>query len=400
MLYLVLLLVSSSSGATAYTQNTQLAGSKQSPISDQLLWQYALPATPVFAEINAQGDKIAVVTNTTPNHLLLLDAGRGLHLWNFTPPEPPSTNITCLSLAADGEYVAIGTTDGSVYILEGDSGEIIQNWSLPGTIREVALSEHGTFLVIAVAGFLIYANRLQSTFLWSQYLAEPPHHFSALTFSRIGSSFVAGTTDGHLYSIQTGDGEILWEHTFDAAVNHLSLTTDDSLLLAATENTCVIFSSNGLAQQEYNLEFEAFALSRFGEYFALAQNNLVYIYSDHQPLPDSNYTFPSPISTLALPRNGEYLLAGDISGTIYVLYTQGTRFLWSTTFNEPILNFLTPEDESYFILVTPTSVMGFLLVSWMVGFYSTQALVFLALSTIALVALVLWLLFPRRKLKP
>ncbi len=391
---LVLLLVGGSGVAT--WNEAPIMRLQPATINEHLLWQYQLATTPVFTSMDALGEKVAVVIGTHPPHLLFIDAETGTPLWNFTPPEPTTVNITCLSVAANGDYVAIGTSNGSVYILDGSSGNIVQNWSFLGPIRDVTLSELGTFLGIAVAGFLVYASRHESTLLWARHIARPPHHCRRLSFRRSGSSFAVGLTNGRLYSVQAGDGDIIWEFVFDDAVDYLSLTVDDSFVAAATGETCVIFGQNGAVLQEYNLEHETLALSLTGRYFVLAQDRMVYIYSDNQPLPQYNHSFPAPITHLSLPQDGSYLLAGDVHGAAYALSTQENRLLWNIPLNEPILEFLIPDNDDYFVIVTQNSLVALLLTSKLANIYSTQAMVLFALSTVALVALTLWIILPWR----
>jgi hypothetical protein len=124
---------------------------------------------------------------------------------------------------------------------------------------------------------------------------------------------------------------------------------------------------------------------------------MIQIYSDIQPFPQYNRSFPTTITHLAFLQDGSYLLAGDTDGTIYTLYTPTNRLLGYIPPEEPILEFLTPENQDSFFIVTQTTLARLSLTSKLAGFYSIQAVVFVVISVIALVTLTIWILLPRRE---
>jgi outer membrane protein assembly factor BamB len=370
-------------------------------LNQHILWQHSYTGTLRLSEISSGGETIAFVTDTQPSTLTVLDGFNGEQLWEFTPTGIAQYNrtITGLSISANGEYLAIGTTGGSVYLFYRSSPEIVQHWQTYAPVSAVGVSELGTFIAISFTGAVYFLSRLEGTPLWGEYFALPPYEIINMTLDNEGSTLAVSTTENLVIVIRTGDGGLFWDFQLNTTVVSLQLNAAGTLLFATTEAYALLFSEGGGIAHQYPFAPRVFAFSRVGRNVALAPNNTVYVYSLQSFRPVTNHTFDSEVSSLAFTFDGTFLLAGTTAGSLFTINPVNFEVLWTLPINEPIIRLFTPDLGDAFIAVTPTS--------WVAGriFSITGLVTYLGpfivviLTSVVLGIITIWLIRPRRERK-
>ena len=368
-------------------------------LNQHILWQYSYTGTLRLAQISSRGETIAFVTDTEPSTLTILDGFNGAQLWSFTPTGIAQYNrtIAALWLSANGEYLAIGTTGGSVYLFHRNSPEIVQHWQTPYPISSVGVSEVGTFIAISFDRAVYFLSRLEGTPLWGDYFALPPYQILNMSIDHEGSTLAVSTTENMVNVIRTGDGELFWDYQLNATITALQLNAAGTLLFTATESYAILFSEGGARAQEYAIAPTVFAFSGAGQNTALAPNNTVYVYNLQSPRPIANHSFDSQVTSLALTFDGTFLLAGTIAGIFHVINPTNFDVYWTLPLDEPIIRVLTPDFGDYFIAVTSTRIVAGRISSITGLLTYLTPLILVILTSVCVGLITIWLVRPRPK---
>ena len=368
-------------------------------LNQHILWHHSYTGTLRLAQISSQGETIAFVTATQPSTLTVLDGSNGALLWAFTPTGIAQYNrtITALGVSANGEYLAIGTTGGSVYLFHHNSPEIVQHWQTSIPISSIGLSEVGTFIAISFAGAVYFLSRLEGTPLWGEYFALAPYQILNMSIDRKGSTLAVSTTENMVNVIRTGDGELFWDSQLNGSITALQLNAAGTLLFTATENYALIFSEGGARAKEYPIAPTVFAFSGAGQNVALAPNTTVYVYDFQSPRPIANHSFDSQVTSLAFTFEGTFLLAATFAGTLYVINPANFDVYWTLPLGEPIIRLLVPDVGDYFLAATPTRIFAGRISSITGLFTYFTPLILVILTSICTAIITIWLVRPRPK---
>lgn len=368
-------------------------------LNQHLQWQFLLPNELGFVCLSANGQTVAVTTGLEPSTLTVLDGTTGHALWNFIPTslEQENRTITAIGVSADGEYIAIGTSGGSIYMFHRSSNTIVQIWHAYHPITAIKLSELGTFISIAFAGSLYYLRRIDGVVLWSLTIALPPHQITSITNDQTGNHLAISTTTPSLTFIFTST-EYYWNISLTEPSQALQFNADGNRILLISQSACRLLDQNGATEQQYPLASTIFSFSTSGNRLALAPNETVFYYSTHSTTPISQYTFTEETpASLGITFDERVLLLGTNAGTIYTINPVDFESLWMLNLGEPINRILTPQQGDTFLVATQTTLLS-LRISSVSGFY-IYLLPILVILVVTVVAGIITIMFLRPKKK-
>ncbi|MFX1564920.1 MAG: hypothetical protein ACFFCH_02895 [Promethearchaeota archaeon] len=339
-------------------------------LNQHLLWQYSLPHELGFVCLSTNGQTVAVTTGSAPSTLTVLDGTTGQILWDFIPTGLTQENrtITALSVSTDGEYLAIGTSGGSIYMFHRSSNIIVQSWHAYFPITAINLSEVGTFISIAFAGSLYYLRRIDGVVVWSLTLALPPNRITNITSDQTGNHLAISASTPSLSFIFTST-EFYWNISLIEPSQALQLNTEGNRILLITHSQCVLLNQEGTIILQYPTTSQIFTFSKLGNRLALAPNETIFVYSSSSTIPISQGAFTGEMPTsLGITFDERALLLGTSTGTVYTIHLSDFETLWSLNLAEPILHILTPNVGDAFLITTPTTLLT-LRISSVTGFY-------------------------------
>ena len=370
-------------------------------LNQHVVWESPFTGELRFIRISSEGKTIAFVTGSEPSTLSVMDGANGELLWEFTPTGLAHYNgtITCLGLSADGEYMAIGTTGGNVYLFHRSGPEIIQHWQTPSPIITLAVSGVGTFIAIAYANLIYFLSRLERTPLWSENMTSPAYFIANMSASRSGSALVVSATDRRLSVYQTGTGQLYSTKFLNRTTRDLQFNAAGTQFFMATESYGILYRAEGPRLQEYPITPNVFALSGEGENIALAPNDTVHVFDLESPPLVANRSFDSSVSSLSFTFDGTFLLVGTIRGTLYATNPANFDVFWTLTLNEPIMKLLTPDVGDFFLAATTTRLIAGRIFS-ITGLITFLApLILVIFTSVGAGILTIWLIRPRRSPK-
>ncbi len=151
--------------------------------------------------------------------------------WNVTFEE----DIYSVSRSGDGGYIACGSEDGHIYLLNRDQRRLWNYRTGGAPIGDIAISSDGTRIAaLSEDGMLYYLSR-SGRMLWSKSIGRSNQVATAYD----GSIVAAG---GDTISVYSADGERVWSHDTGTKVSGIDLSADGSLLAASDQNQIYLFS--------------------------------------------------------------------------------------------------------------------------------------------------------------
>ncbi len=366
-------------------------------LNQHLIWQYPLLDELELVRLSANGRTIAVTTGIEPSTLTVLDGLTGQTLWGFTPTGLSQENrtITSLGISANGEYLAIGTSGGSILMFHRSSSAIVQTWQAYAPITAISLSEIGTFITITFSRHIYFLRRLDGGVIWSLTPALTPNVITNVTSDQNGNHLAVSTSLPVLTFIFSSN-QIYWNLNLTEPTSVLQLNADGTQLFMMGETSSRLMDQNGETSQIYPIVSQLFAFSASGARIAMAPNETLYLYSDQSPTPLRNHTFTGETPTsLELTYQADVLLLGTQAGTLYTINPQDFEPLWTLLLGEPITHLLTPNTGDSFLVTTPNTLLT-LRISSISGFYS-NLLPLLVIIGVSIVAGIITLILLRPK---
>ena len=371
-------------------------------LNQHLLWQYSFSNDLGFVRLSANGQTVAITTGTEPSTLTVIDGNAGRALWDYTPTGLAQENrtITALGISADGEYLAIGTSGGGIFMFHRSSNAIVQTWYTFTPITAISISEIGTFITIAFSGQLYFLRRLDGGVIWSLTSALNPDVITNFTSDHSGNHIAVSTSTPSLTFIFSSN-QYYWDRNLTESTTALQLNSNGMYLFMVDQSSSRLVDQNGGTTQVYQIVPELFALSSTASRIAMASNETIFLYSSSTPNPLRNYTFTEEIPTsIGLTYHADILLLGTQSGNLYTASTADFESLWTLPLGEPITHLLTPNIGDSFLVATTTTLLN-LRISSITGFYANLLPLLVILSvSVAVVVITFLFLRPKRREYP
>jgi WD40 repeat protein len=151
--------------------------------------------------------------------------------WNVTFEE----DIFSIARSADGGYIACGSKDGHIYLLNRDQRQVWNYRTGGALIGDIAISSDGARIAaLSEDGMLYYLSR-SGRMLWSKSIGRS----NQVATADDGSIVAAG---GDTISVYSADGERIWSHDTGTKVSGIDLSADGSLLAASDRDRIYVFS--------------------------------------------------------------------------------------------------------------------------------------------------------------
>jgi WD40 repeat protein len=363
-----------------------------SPIEDYLKWRVPLPSPPLLSVLSKDGSTLVYSTVEQPNRLFVLDAINGVQLWNQSfYLNHLMTNITALTVSANGNYIAVSTIGGYLWLFERDTHNLIQDWEIGVELTYLGISEIGTFLVLTTQEFIIFLSRFETRFLWLRRLTYHPHYVNAIQLSKDGSYVAVLTTESLLQYIRTGDGQLIWTRNVDSS--NFKMNPNGDILAIATSNSLQILEQRGQIIQEFFLFPRIFSMTSSGQYFVIAPNRTLHIFEQTSLVCQANFTLESDYPQfLSLIGNDNLLVIGTIFGDIYILTFPNIKRLAIIETYSMLLGIHGTSNSQIFIAMTDDQLFGFQPISQTASRFSSVAFVIIS-SAIGMLPLLSYYIF-------
>jgi outer membrane protein assembly factor BamB len=173
------------------------------------------------------------------------------------------------SPAIDNSNVYFGSTDGHLYVVNKNNGELVWKFKAESSITcTPALS--GNLVFVNGNNNTLYAiNRSTGKLLW-KYQTQPSipayWEWDYYTASPIvdGSRVYIGSGDSHLYALSL-DGKLLWKYKTNGRIRAAVLITDGKVYLASNDGVVYVLNSfNGKFLWKFETDGAKYDSRKFG----------------------------------------------------------------------------------------------------------------------------------------
>lgn len=182
-----------------------------------------------------------------------------------------NSQITCLAISPDGQYLAVGRKDSTIRLAKIDTERQIVLIKHNGLITAIAFSPDGQYIASGSLDFCTYVTNLVCPDERKNYSRA---HFSdlAVAFSPDGKYLAAGGTDNTARVIERESGKELLTIQHSGAVTSLAFSPDSKSLMTgsrdASARITALDSKSALCTTQHKAAVQCVAFSPNGRYAA------------------------------------------------------------------------------------------------------------------------------------
>jgi outer membrane protein assembly factor BamB len=213
----------------------------------ELLWSYNISKTVWEVSISSDGEYIAAGCFDDTVYFFNRE---GKLLWQYKT----GTIVTSVSISSDGEYIAAGSASHSyisdengeakVYLFNR-AGKLLWSYEPDGSsVDKVSISSDGNYIVAGVEGsFTLYVFNKKGKLLWSREDIDPDD----TSISSDGSYVVTSCCDQEVWGVClfNKDGKLLWRYEVYDGPYSVSVSADGSYVTAGSDGKVYFFNRAG-----------------------------------------------------------------------------------------------------------------------------------------------------------
>ncbi|MEM2902441.1 MAG: PQQ-binding-like beta-propeller repeat protein [Candidatus Bathyarchaeia archaeon] len=257
-------------------------------------------------------------------------------VWRYTA----TGSVTSVAISSNGLYVAVGSKDGFIYLLDRLRGDKLWKYAVWSRINDVSISEDGSYVVAGGSNGILYffdRNLTGNSYLWKYSLGTS---VLSTSISGDGECVVVGCFDQRLYFFEKDQPSPLWSHKTEGKVGAVKLSVEGGFAVAGSDDGYVYVFDREYTRNTFISRFRAGApivsvsISRDGSCVAAGSLD-GYVYFQDRFRNVEGYTWrhkvTSKVTSLDISSDGGYVAAGDSSGRTYLFdknYT-GNSYVWS-----------------------------------------------------------------------
>ncbi len=258
-------------------------------------------------------------TPMRPRPFLLLLAGVALALMVVDEVEAKTPlwyyetdgNAEPSAISADGNYVAIGSSDTKLYLFNNFDVTLLWYYETGNNVWSVSISEEGDYIVAGTGGF------------WG---------------------------DDEISLFHRSSSTPLWTYSSDYDVESVAISADSNYIAAGNGVTVSLFgkdSSTPIWEYDTGDTVLSVGISADGEYIvAGGYDDNIYLFDKDSSTPLWNYTTEHNVYSVAISADGEYIVGGGGDGFVYFFNKYGT-LLWSVETESDIQSVAISADGNY-----------------------------------------------------
>ena len=202
-----------------------------------VLWKKSLGGTsssPVSCE-----DKI--LAGTSDGTLWALDGMSGENVWQFEAPSSaiftPAWEILASS-ASDEKIICFGSADGHLYALSAENGELRWKFKAEGGIHSAPAIKNGMVFFGSVDGYLYALNLADGSFVWKFKTQADVYSSPAAAESLV----YIGSNDYFVYAVNQKTGELAWKFETEGLVRSSPIAVGDKLIFGSYDGNLYVLN--------------------------------------------------------------------------------------------------------------------------------------------------------------
>lgn len=275
--------------------------------------------------------------------IILLSQATSCRAQSTVVKYPTGTNVTTISVSADGSCITSGNAPGSIDFYDTGFSYETYLWRVAARdqVRSTAISDDGSFVVAGANDGVVYFMDKQLTKRSPLWKFQTAGNVFSVSISGTGAYVVAGSYDHRVYFFDnqfSGDAP-LWKHQTDGNVLSVSLSWDGSYIAAGSDDGYVQFFEKGYHGNTFLWRLKtsatplSVALSNDGRYVVAGCSD-GYVYFADRDFSRNSYLWRCPtggrVKSVSITNDGSYVAAGSLDGYVYLFDTAFTnnQYLW------------------------------------------------------------------------
>lgn len=234
--------------------------------------------------------------------------------------------VTALSVAEDGESIAVGTQDASMFVIGRDGTKKFE-FAANNVVTGVSMINDGQTLVSSDDRH-VYKLDADGKPIWSKDFKKTVKSVSAASDGSVAAITLFRSNAVDLLDKQ---GEIVKEIPVGIDIKSMQVSADGMwLVVGAADQYVYVFKRDGTLQAKIPVDGEIIgvAVAEDGSAVVGTSTNKVLIY-DADGSKRGELTAKDTLTSVHVTNDGKYIAAADYSGNYYVASSEG-RELWST----------------------------------------------------------------------
>ena len=202
------------------------------------------------------------------------------------------------------------------------------------TIRNVAISANGEYIVVGSFDFKVYLFDRKGTLLWSYLTGDTVRD---VAISSDGNLMAAGSYDHHVYFFNK-DGDLLWRFKTGDPIRDISISGDGEYLVVGSNDTNVYFlNRQGTLLWKHRTKGSVItvSLSLKGEYISIGSSDRRIYFFNRAGDRLWSYETGSSVQDVELTIGGRYVAAGSFDKYLY-FFDRAGNLLWKRTWGTPV----------------------------------------------------------------
>jgi WD40 repeat protein len=254
-------------------------------------------------------------------------------MWNYST----GGVVSSVAISADGNYIAASSNlpDGNFYLFNTSNlaNPLIWSYSAPlSQARRVAISSDGNYIAAGSAYSVFLFNKSSGTPLWSYNTTEK---VSQVSISSDGNYIAATTFKGSFGDFKYGNIYLfnnsivplktpMWNYSIPAISTSAALSSDGYYIAVGAQipwdfvDGAIYLFNKSMSPDKtpmWNYQTGAIpevAMNSNGSYIVAADaiNGLVHVFENQSSHPTRNFNPGSPVYSVDVSPNGEYIVAG------------------------------------------------------------------------------------------
>jgi len=176
-----------------------------------LLWRYPTGGEVWGVDISDDGSYVAAVVLGVEKAILL--HRNGTLLWDTLSLGMPRIESREVQISHNDKYVALGSTGGTLYLMNLTTGEVLWTQFLEGQIRQIAFNSDDSHIYAGSGDGYLYILGIDGDIITRAYIEAWPYSTGGLKLTEDEAYVATASKIGNITLIGASNGERLW--TFD-----------------------------------------------------------------------------------------------------------------------------------------------------------------------------------------
>lgn len=321
------------------------------------VWSFATSANVRNVAISSNGQYIAV--GSYDWNLYLLEKDNSTPLWSSNVGE----TIEAVAISSEGQYIVVGTgiMGEKVFLFEKDDPTPLWSFDTEGPVHSLAISSDGQYIAVGTGrsdySVLLFRNN-SSTPLWRYNTGS---YVASVAISSDGNYIVAGSHNDKLYFFERNSSTPIWTYTTPDWAQSVSISSDGNYIVVGTANGVNPLHGIHLFQKDNSTPLWSYttghpiwsaAISSDGQYIAFGTaytGNKVYFFNRNSSIPLWSFNAGDSVSSVAISSDGQYILAGSYDRNVYLFDKNSSTPIFNTALGSSVDSVAISSDGTDFV---------------------------------------------------